>query len=352
MRVFCRYDGVDYNDWTVYFKWSNRNLEHYKDRPIVAFQRSVLKAAFDENGSIHWNQYVPAPGSEIYVAPGCPVGMADIRKNYTIKRQPDFGCCNVFSPIDTYSGYIGNKDFAVIPSKKAIVLSGDRWSSATKDIKQDVAFFFPDLKASDAVDYHIDTYLDLYYGEIPEAYLSYLKGELKKPCISYKNLEFKTDNEVNTDILYLVYKTGIVKGYSGSEAMKAFHLQLCALNEHNWRDYPGTLSVLMHDMLLGGSRNPVGKCCADLTSPSRLPKAIKEMCREGVVAEVPFKSQKDIEMAQKFILYIADLQDKQFTTIQDIARVFNEKKINMNCFYRTFDNIVKFRPKEFKNEEN
>ena len=355
MRIFCRYDGVDYNDWTVYFKWSNRNLEHYKDRPIVAFQTSLTDAVFGENGTIHWNQFVPPTGSEIYVAPGCPVGMADIRKNYVIKRQPDFGCCNVFSPINNILGYIDNKDFAVVPSRKAIVLSGDRWTSATSsDIKKEVNFFFPDLAIDelDQVKYYMDARLGLRYAEIPESYLSYLSGTLQKPCISYKNLVFKTDNEVNTDILYLVYKTGIVKGCSGSEAMRTFHLQLCALNEHNWRDYPGTLSILMHDMLQCNTPKSNGKCAADLTSPSHLPKAIKEMCKTGSVAEAPFKSQKDIEMAQKFILYVIGLQDMQFTTIQDVAKAFNENRINMNCFYRTFDNIVKFRPKEFKNEEN
>ena len=217
-----------------------------------------------------------------------------------------------------------------------------------------IQHFFPDkwkvtplVAVVPGADVHQKEDLAVSYLEMPEDWIKLITGQFQKPCISYEKLEFKTDNEVNLDVLYLVYKTGIQK--FSADNQKAFHVQLCALNEHNWRDYPGTLSILMKDLLLN-KYNPQ-YCFSDLGSKSGLPKAIQEMVKQGYQAEVPFKSQEDMEMAQKLIKMVIDMpQDAQFSTIQELAVKFNEKHINMNCFYRTFDNIVKFRPKVFKNE--
>ena len=342
-RLFCRIDGTDYFDWTVY--WTNpRYGFHPKDTGVV-IEANILKSFEDLDSSLLDNTFVPQHGSEIHVVPGCPVGMADVRKNYVIKRRPDEGCCNVFSPLKDNCQWIENKDYAIIPSKKAIVVAGSWYSSSDSRIHQRVHEEFPDIVESDVQYYNKN--LNLRYVEISEQWIMLLKGELKKPCISYKKLEFKTDNEVNLDILYLVYKAGMQKW--SVENQNAFRLQLCALNEHNWRDYPGTVNMLLKEII-----NPdanYGICANELTSISLFPKACRELIKTEFCTQIPFKSEKDMQMAQRLVIHVIGLpEDSPFTTIQKLATEFDKLKINMNCFYRTFDNIVKFRPKKFENE--
>ena len=345
-KAFCHIEGVEYYDWTLY--WTNNRYGWAPKDSGVVIDSDMLRSFESLESNLFDDTFNPQHGSEIHVVPGCPIGMADIRKNYVIKRNADSGCCNVFSPLKADCYWIENKDVAIIPSKKAIVIAGTSYSSAVSHVRERVFELFPDIHESDML-LHLSLNLYLRYVELPTQWLSLLKGELKKPCISYKKLEFKTANEVSLDILYLVYKTGM-QSWSG-EAMKAFTLQLCALNEHNWRDYPGTIGTLFNDILnLKKNRH---LCANELIGITKFPKACREMIRNGLQSNLAFKSQEDIDMSQRLIRYVVGLsEDAQFTTIESLARVFNEKKINMNCFYRTFDNIVKFRPKEFKNEEN
>ena len=358
MPLYCRIDGVDYFGWTLYYDNHNWKFkEHPHKEKLTAVGTDILNQMISLDNNLLNSTFTPQHGSEIHLVSGCPVGVADVRKNYVLKRKADDGTCNVFSPYKAGYNRFWNSSYAIVPSEKAIVLSNkSKYSTNEMDIYQALVHFFPDkwrvnpclnpCPGMPGVDIHKED-LAVSYTELPEDWLKLITGQLKKPCISYKKLEFKTDNEVNLDILYLVYKTGI-QPFS-TDNQKAFHIQLCALNEHNWRDYPGTLNVLMRD-LLHNKYNP-SKCWNDLACISALPKAVHEMVRRGYGEESSFKSKEDLEMTQELIKMVLDMpQDAQFSTVQELAVKFNERHINMNCFYRTFDNIVKFRPKEFKDE--
>jgi len=352
LRLYCQIDGVDYYDWTVCFQDSsylNDFIESGKNVAVIG--ADIVNRFEEENCKYLDDNFVPKHGSSIHLVSGCPVGIADVRKNYTLKRKPDDGECNVFSPFNGSWRIIWNSAYAIIPSKRTIVLSNqNRWDNSGLDIEHMILHFFPEeAKTNELVPVMIyKKDIALFFTVIQEEWLMLLKGELKKPCISYKKLEFKTDNEVNQDILYLVYKTGIQR--YNEEAKKAFHIQLCALNEHNWRDYPGTISILLSQLL----RPRRGQYCLDdLGSPSRLPKAVKEMMSHCRHTYLPFKSQEDLAMAQKLIKYIVDIpDDMQFSSIDKIIEKFREKCVDIECFYRLFDNIVKFRPKAFKENES
>jgi len=356
LKIYCQIDGVDYYDWTVCFQcssyYSSRVLE--KGKNLVILGADIFNQIKEEDCSLLDDKYIPKSGSSIHLVSGCPVGTADIRKNYTIKRKPDDGDCNVFSPYNGYRSILWNTAYAIVSSEKTIVLSNKDKYNNSLDIYQSLLHFFPDkwkIKDACSVLPGADVYkkdLALFYTVPQEEWLMLLKGELKKPCVSYKKLEFKTENEINTDILYLVYKTGIQR--YNEEAKKAFHIQLCALNEHNWRDYPGTISILLSQLLRPRRER---YCLDDLSSASRLPKAVKEMVSHCRHTPLPFKSQEDLAMAQKLVKYITDIPDDiQFSSIDKIIEKFREKCVDIECFYRLFDNIVKFRPKAFKENES
>ena len=274
IQCYVLLDDKPYFDWTLYKKgdpYFTEKLDKY-----VALGNGIINSFAELDSKYLDDTFVPPYGSEIHVVPGCAVGMADVRKNYVIKRKADDGCCNVFSPLKDTSRNLWNNEYAIIPSKKAFVLSEKRYwaQNPTSNIKDDIKYFFPDIDFSDCT--IVNGSLNVSAIQIAEDWIKLLKGEFSKPCISYKKLEFKTDNELTLDTLYLVYKTGIDTW--SNDGQERFFIQLCALNEHNWRDYPGTLGVLMKDIMY----RKYATCAEALGSPSRLPKAVKELARVGM----------------------------------------------------------------------
>ena len=348
-RLFCEIDGVKYYDWTVY--WNKDKYWAYPANYNLVFTYAI-SGNFEESciNDLLDDTFVPAVGSEIHVVSGCPVGMTDIRKNYTIKRKADDGCCNVFSPLSVNCRWLSCSSYSIVPSRQAIFISESRYPRDVKRekiaLQNEINNAFPDLTDLERNEISfVENDLNLKYGCIPEAYLDLLQGKLQKPCISYKKLQFKTENELTQDILYLVYRAGKEKW--NHDAGERFKIQLCALNEHNWRDYPGTVNMLFTDIL-----NPRKSAyCMGMLGTSYIPKAAKELSNSMIADGIQFKSQKDIEMAQRFLKYIMGIpEDLQFTTIQTINKKFSEANINMNAFYRCFNNMVKLIPKKVENE--
>lgn len=345
-RIFCHINGTKYYDWTIY--WNKDRYRNTPTNPIITDQ--IVRDLMINPDSLFDDCFVPNHGSEIYVAPGCPVGMADIRKNYVIKRKPDDGVCNVFSPQNVPYYYMSCEYVAVIPSRRSMVGIESCWPRDEKRSKQvlqnKVNEMFPDLTDFEKKECFTRDDLNLRPVLVNESFLSLLQGKLTKPCISYKKLEFKTENEVSLDILYLVYRSA--QQQWTSENAEKFRIQLCALNEHNWRDYTGTISMLFNDIL--NTRTPY-KCSGDLGSISRIPKAAKEMVSSLNKTTLPFKSQQDLDMGQKLLMYLIGIPEgMRFTTMETIETKFAEQHIPLDSFYRCFDNMVRLTPKEFKDE--
>lgn len=348
-RLFCRLDGVDYYDWTI--RWSKYNYRTYANDGI-AVGRGILDKIADVDEMLD-DTFALTSGSEIHVVPSCPIGMADIRKNYVTKRKVDDGCCNVFSPFKGSTTWMACAMYAIVPSRKTFILQEGGWPRDNNKTRMNlecvISNTFPDLSAEEReqIIYKEGDSMAFVYGNIPMAYVDLFFGKLKKPCVSYKKLEFKTDNQVSLDILYLVYRAGMSKAYT--DAIEKFKIQLCALNEHNWRDYPGTISMLFKNLLNPRSSS---KCSGELYAVSRMPKAAKELVISMTRPEtIPFKSQEDIDMAQRLLIYVLEMPENlRFSTMETIISKLQEKHISIDCFCRCFNNMVKITPKEFKNE--
>ena len=83
-----------------------------------------------------------------------------------------------------------------------------------------------------------------------------------------------------------------------------------------------------------------------------MPKAAKELVSSMTRPEtIPFKSQEDIDMAQRLLIYVLEMPENlRFSTMETIIKKLEEKRISLDCFYRCFDNMIKITPKEFKDE--
>lgn len=348
-RLFCRLDGVDYYDWTIY--WEKYNYRPYVNDGIVVDKD--LRRRIEDIDELLDDTFTLTPGSEIHVVPSCPICMADIRKNYITKRKVDDGCCNVFSPFKGSTNWVGCAMYAIIPSRRSFVVQESGWprnDNKTKaNLECKITNLFPDLSVEERnqIIFKSDNDSIFEYGNIPVAYVDLFFGKLTKPCVLYKKLEFKTENQVSLDILYLVYRAGMSEAYS--DTIEKFKIQLCALNEHNWRDYPGTISMLFKNLLNPRSSS---KCSGELYLVSRMPKAAKELVISMTRPEtIPFKSQEDIDMAQRLLIYVLEMPENlKFSTMETIISKLQEKHISIDCFCRCFNNMVKITPKEFKDE--
>ena len=290
--------------------------------------------------------FFPQSGDEIYVAPDCPLASAEIRREYKVKRKPDDGICNVFSELNFRANWYDSEKIYLYPAEKTVIAF--EYNVDTSNLSDITS---RENITSDPIIIAKKKYLK--NANIPESYQMLLCGELKKSVIYYTALKFNSGNQVTTDALYLVYKTGL-EAYS-NESKKNFILQLTALSQCNWRDYPGTIKLLLWGYLYNRITTRSRKCAEELGRTSALPKAVKEMCAwdydsKANPTSIKFGSQQDIEMAQSFFEMVFEFGDTKFSSIQKISRMMSEAKVPFEVFYLLYDNIVKIRRTQFKND--
>ena len=179
-------------------------------------------------------------GSTIYLTPGCPYASADIRKHYKVKRLPDTGDYNIFSFNDIWTRNVCFDDVVAISDKKLIVAkySGNL---ILQDISDLTGMPLEEVTMLQVKKLGIRT---IRTRELNSGYLSLLNNTLKKPCYSYKALDITNENELTYDLLNLIFVAGKKMRYE-PDAIKNYKILLNALNQCNWREYPGTVSMLL-----------------------------------------------------------------------------------------------------------
>lgn len=284
----------------------------------------------------------PAVGSKIYITPNCPIPAADIRKNYTIKRAIDEGDYNVFTPIrvDSDMGY-----YCLLPDKNSVVFISYYGNQGTRQE------FVRVLRGISGYENIRESELDyIGYGRIahdvvPEAYHRLYEGKLVKPCISYTQLDTNYGLELTDDAVELVYRTGCAQ-WSYENEQKCC-LEISALAQYNWRDYPRTMYVLT--TLLQARHRGVYSYIRH--APSRQTKSVRQV----VTTEFPPKtsSEKDFEMAKRLMLKVLNLEDgTKFVPFDSVASRLRELQVPIPLFHEVFDTIVRIQPKKYETTDN
>lgn len=339
MKVYLEEDGVKYYDYDLILDSPINDPEKY----TAAFGMEVMKH-FDEGiDSLLDQNFVPQTGSKIHVVPQCVYAMDDIRNNYTIKRDVDSGCCNVFSPWPWNRRWanLWLYAYAIFPHEKLVAGIATRsykdYGTRLRELtlyigdasNKDVKFFYP---------YKENTARRLILSQIPVTYTMLLKGKLKTPAISYKKLKFENVNELTMDMLQLVYNTGKIT-FPNQKDRENYIIQLNALNQHNWREYPVTMTILFHYLLW---KNRTSTAFDIKSSISRQSKVAKEICNFQTTTE--FKSKKDFDMAKQLVENFVQIGDAQFTTASTLVKKLNGAGIPLEIFELFYGNIVKLIP--------
>ena len=256
----------------------------------------------------------------------CPYASADIRRNYKIKREPDAGVCNIIHPFkDSYEYRVTVSQCLIVPSLHAVFASDDALKYA-KNLRPEIAHL-----AYELVEPHVS------FGRlnIPDVYIKFIEGKLVKPTIFYDRLRLQSENKLTVDILRLVYETAKVDTLD-TDSYKNLAIQLNVMNQSDWRDYPGTVSML--NELITNSRG-VGYSMKQ--TQSRYPKPIREIlsCVNRVPVEIP-----DKRLGCQFLSTIMGIEGEKFARVTDLIRKCIETKISVDTFSNFFYNVVKIKP--------
>lgn len=332
-RAYFEINGNRYYGYDFYVRSdsgiSPQEYDIVVNEPVKDRLRT-LEGLLDEN-------YVPDDGAEIHVVPDCPICMDDIRKNYRIRRSPDRGKCNVFSPYrkgvrwSRSAGMTG-----IIPSLKVIVC--DTQYNANKDTLNALIRSMVPNAVGIGPDQIIYVSNRVFYMglRISDAYIWLLDGALRTPAISYKKLRLCHGNLLTPDALFMFYQAGMRNKYDAN-AERDFIMEASALNQTDWRDYPGTLSLLMNEILKRGDIIKEVVC----RTKSTLPKAIRELLS---VRPSDYAGSEDRKMASALVQEILDIREEKFTDIETLFGTMASKGISFQTFKSFYRNMVRIQP--------
>ena len=301
---------------------------------------SKLKGVPNIDNTIH-----PAIGSSVYVYPGCPVAIDDIRKNYKIKRGVDNGDYNVFYPTSITHNYGWHTGVVIFPSRKLIVFLNYKFRGRNRtEICNEAQEFLRANGLDSRIDSDcviIENTIKMYCTICPEIFESLLNGDLKKPCIGCEQLDYSTGNDLTVDALYLTYVTGSAGGGRGSNEEK-HRLQLEALNQTNWREYPATIDLLFNKILY--YCNPY----RDMRSrPSSFPKTVKQFLRPK---QDYIEKKADFELGKAFLKMLLNLDGTKFVKFTDLTSKLFDYHISHGVFEHYFNDITRITEKEFEED--
>lgn len=330
--------GNVYKDYTCYYDLNNRHPFNLMVNKRLLVRLKCLDG-FTSDPNAVLGQPCIKKGTSIFVAPDCKYASNDVRRHYQIKRVPDSGDYNVFSPNDKLPYRSYRVALALISEKDKTVVAC--YSDITK------SELAAKLLLENSIDCsgwrELDTYQSplFYCLNLHPSYKMLLDGTLQKPVLSCKCLDLNGDMELNVDVLRLAYETANVE-WNTPNAKENFLLQLNALNQYNWRNYPGTVSIL-NDLMTNNFLSIGADVKRNAKSES---KTIREII---TCADQPFKDETDFKLTTAFLDSILHIGDCKFCTYYDFSKAFHKIGISLSKVSSLFDINVRIKPKTFEN---
>ena len=325
-QVFIKIGGNSYFGYKGYvFANGDYYLKRYCEPGLIITNRSVTDMFTEDHIDAYLDDnFVLKSGDPIHVVPDCKYAINDLRNNYQIKRSFDAGVCNVFSPLKYPAIAMWIQRVAIIKRYNAICFFADRDNMYITDAIREMHKVFPDLTIADVLLLDHQDCNSIICTKKLKNYLPLLLNTAKNPCVSYKKLEFNT-NELTSDVLMLVKKCGSVDRYS-PDAEKNFLIQLAVLNQHNWRDYPRTIMNMFSTIGYGTIKDEV------FSHPSKYPKYVNEMY-DMSRASRPKYTEKDFNLSREFYANVLELKsDTMFVDTLALQYKLNNVGISLCDF--------------------
>lgn len=331
-------DGVKYYNYNLY---SNQEGWQPADQTNFVVNLQLWRKMADLTCDELDFSFRPTQGDKVNMVPPCILPIDDVRKNYAIKRGLDTGTCNVFSPKNQSSYCSVWANYMIVPKVKSVFLVYGYGSLNKTKLLYMFRQQFPNEKGLDVANECIfQENTSVYFYNDYDPFRRLFDGTLTKPCIPYTSLSLNSNLELTLDALYLVYKTG-KETEPRNKNIPNFVVEINALNNYNWREYPGTLSLLMNSLLNkpSSTKNDVSGCS------SRYSKAVKNLVKVPVSECI---SEKDFNMAKALINTVMEIGDKKFVKYEDIVTKLVQTNLSMQEFAKYYKTITKIEQNEFK----
>ena len=340
MKITFTYNGVKYSDYELMVAGNNYNWNSY----TYALGKDEWGFLCNHDGAMKdsLSSVKPPKDSSLYIAQPCPLCNADIRKNYIIKRHPDTADYCVVSPTGniTYD-YYNSYATVIVPQRKQIYCYINRNYAVTHSIvghAQDCTLLDP----NDFIT--IPEIITFYVCNLSEFHIKYINDEITKPIAYYESLDMDTGNKLDQDLLYLVYTVGMAD--RNDDNFEKLVLQLESLNQHDWRNYPGTMSLLFRYIL----NKRWNTYMYYAYSPTKLPKAVKQFAFRSVPEVGPKDmSPDDFEMSRRFLSQLLGLDGTIYATLDSTISKMKESNIRPELMDSFFDVAVRIAPKTTRN---
>lgn len=121
-----------------------------------------------------------------------------------------------------------------------------------------------------------------------------------------------------------------------------FTLQLEALNQCNWREYPRSLTILWG--ILRNISAPVYWTVNNHMSTQK--KVVKEILCTPPADKA--NSKKDYDFAKSIIDHFLGVENVRFTKANTLLNKLNESGIGLDVFSEFYDNMIRLTPKEYE----
>lgn len=337
-KLFLAIKGVSYYGWD-FITWGNSYDLNHSNCLLDGDAISILK-------NPTYTDFTPNEGDEIHIE-NSPIAVSDIRKHYKLKRQFDSGSCNVYGLNKETVHYYGNwsshpTTLFIFPDVKTIVgIIGQQGLSLGQIVAR--------VKELENQKFTVVVVSFNYaYINLSDMEQAMLLGTVKKPIISFDQLPITSENELTTEQLQLIEKLGMER-YS-DESKRNYVTQMCALNQYNWRDYPGALSVFFSicNKLAKRASYRGDLIFSQMSKPHSFPKAAQEIVKKHATLQ-PFKSQKDYELGLE-ILESKIGKVPEFVTVSSLFEKSGTTGVPILTILHCFNDVV--RLKHLKIDDN
>lgn len=318
MKGYFIIDGKEYFGYDVIADHGSTSYATFLiNKNNIACNRDFINGL--NNGLFFDN--VPVPdGAKVHVLPGCPIPNDDIRKNYRIKRDFDSGDFNVFPEFSSCNRLYVTR-LCISDTLKHIVIS-DHYNVPLSNFNDDYV-----VKTG-----HM--WIDFMSNN---AWEMLLEKRCAKPCVSYKRLSIKSDNQLTPDALFLLYRLGTQP--RSRENIEKFKLQLQAINQTNWREYPNSVRKVI--IYASSYVNCSHHVCRHKTERN---KVIEQFFN----IESADYTDEDFNMLRDTIGLILDIDGTKYVSFSDLNYKLIEKGISTIDMEMFFGGIVQLKRREWK----
>lgn len=325
-------------DYTMHIVLSPSFIYKKAEKVKLLTDASCMSMVSINFGKQSKNDPIPK-GSSIHIVQPCKYSVNDIRKHYIIKRSADSADYLVFGEHPDYL----KKQLITIDS--CIINENEKVIVASYHVKTFDELFTYYTQITGNQGYVGLTYYKAhhrFYGFHAEEYYNILTETLDKPIYLIDSLNITNENELTSELLYMIYMAN--KREHTKENEENLIVLLNTLNNTNWREHKeivGTVLSSLTESYWGGAKRTYKEdILANMRyQKSKYPKQITELL--SLKGTYIGKNNKLLKEVVEHILHIGE---KRFVDFMQLNQKLYKEYIPAWLFAECYNVVCKVTP--------